>query len=556
MTTDIAKLGFDVDSAAVAKADDDLQDLAQSAQRAGGEVDKFGNKAKGASTKTKTMGKQADAGGRALGAFSRQAGQASIQVQQFVGQVQTGTPFLTAFSQQGADLGIVLGAPLVGVIASLGAALTSTLISALSGSSKALKELTDDLDIFGDELETVSQQVRALAAEQKKSEIEEQQKLVNKINREYEDQAARLVDLRQLYRDRVVLIQDEKTATSELATDLAGVDAERQKEIQTLEKLQEEYDLLTGAKKRESESDAKIAAKKSSDLQEQLNMRRFTGQKELEILRGIDAAEAEAIEKQRQLNASWLSEKRDQRENSSASEIAAIEHFYGRVEELRQQDNMLNAASLQMQLDQRRNSLDAELAALAEFDEQRLSNERANYEFMVDIGRSSLSFASDSADAKLRAEEKALKEAEAAYRKNQTATNEIAVQAAKARAQQAFEEQKKLDGQLILADTAAGVMNALKYGAPGTRWLEAAAVASEGARQYAKNSSLEYSGGGAAPSIPQAPVSGGDTVQNTQTTINIAGNASQDIVDQLKELFGNDNIVIPRGSAQARELRS
>ena len=56
-----------------------------------------------------------------MGNFSRKAGAAGIQIQQFTGQVTTGTNSLVALSQQAADLGIVLGAPLVGVFASLGA---------------------------------------------------------------------------------------------------------------------------------------------------------------------------------------------------------------------------------------------------------------------------------------------------------------------------------------------------------------------------------------------------------------------------------------------------
>ena len=45
-----------------------------------------------------------------MAGMGRGAGQAGIQIQQFVGQVQGGQSAMLALSQQGADLGIVLGA--------------------------------------------------------------------------------------------------------------------------------------------------------------------------------------------------------------------------------------------------------------------------------------------------------------------------------------------------------------------------------------------------------------------------------------------------------------
>ena len=52
--------------------------------------------------------------------LGRSAGMAGIQFQQLVGQVQGGVNPMVALSQQAADLGFVLGAPLAGVIVSLG----------------------------------------------------------------------------------------------------------------------------------------------------------------------------------------------------------------------------------------------------------------------------------------------------------------------------------------------------------------------------------------------------------------------------------------------------
>lgn len=68
-------------------------------------------------------------------------GQAGIQVQQFVGQLQGGQSAMVALAQQSADLGIVLGAPLIGVVVSLAAVLAGTLAPAVFGSVSNIEKL-------------------------------------------------------------------------------------------------------------------------------------------------------------------------------------------------------------------------------------------------------------------------------------------------------------------------------------------------------------------------------------------------------------------------------
>ena len=80
-----------------------------------GEIDKVGSSAKKTAQTAKGIS-------GSLGDAGRSAGQAGIQFQQFVGQVQGGVNPLVAFSQQAADLGIVLGAPLLGAITGIAAA--------------------------------------------------------------------------------------------------------------------------------------------------------------------------------------------------------------------------------------------------------------------------------------------------------------------------------------------------------------------------------------------------------------------------------------------------
>ncbi|HEY7864553.1 MAG TPA: hypothetical protein VIC51_00960, partial [Psychromonas sp.] len=74
-------------------------------------------------------------------AFGNNLGQAGIQVQQFVGQLQGGQSAMVALAQQSADLGIVLGAPLIGVFVSLAAVLAGTLAPAIFGSVSNIEKL-------------------------------------------------------------------------------------------------------------------------------------------------------------------------------------------------------------------------------------------------------------------------------------------------------------------------------------------------------------------------------------------------------------------------------
>tara|TARA_R110000764_G_scaffold29681_1_gene69378 strand:+ start:17181 stop:19016 length:1836 start_codon:yes stop_codon:yes gene_type:complete len=80
-----------------------------------------------------------------MAGMGRGAGQAGIQFQQFIGQVQGGQSVMLALSQQSADLGIVLGAPLLGAIAGISASLIGMLIPALIDSGKSVDELIEKI---------------------------------------------------------------------------------------------------------------------------------------------------------------------------------------------------------------------------------------------------------------------------------------------------------------------------------------------------------------------------------------------------------------------------
>ena len=78
---------------------------------------------------------------RNIGGIGRSAGQASIQVQQLVGQIQGGVNPAVALSQQAADLGFVLGVPLLGAITAVAAGLAGPFLSSLFEASEGFDEL-------------------------------------------------------------------------------------------------------------------------------------------------------------------------------------------------------------------------------------------------------------------------------------------------------------------------------------------------------------------------------------------------------------------------------
>ncbi len=85
-----------------------------------------------------------------LASMGRGAGQVGVQLQQLVGQIQGGQNAAQAFAAQAADIGIVMGAPLLGVLAAFGFAIGGPLLSSLGVGTSAIKELDKATDALKD----------------------------------------------------------------------------------------------------------------------------------------------------------------------------------------------------------------------------------------------------------------------------------------------------------------------------------------------------------------------------------------------------------------------
>ncbi len=97
---------------------------------------------KGVDTQVSKTAKSVNKG---LSQVGRGAGQAGIQLQQFIGQIQGGQNAMLALSQQSADLGFVLGAPLLGAVVGIAASLAGILVPTLFESGESVDELIDKM---------------------------------------------------------------------------------------------------------------------------------------------------------------------------------------------------------------------------------------------------------------------------------------------------------------------------------------------------------------------------------------------------------------------------
>ena len=119
------ELKANVDSKGVVTGEKKIVESAKKIKR------EFDNVDRGVSNASKKMSKSTKNVAKSMGGMGRSAGQASIQLQQFTGQVSGGVNPLIAFSQQAADLGIVMGAPLLGSIVGIAAAVGVVLLPEL-----------------------------------------------------------------------------------------------------------------------------------------------------------------------------------------------------------------------------------------------------------------------------------------------------------------------------------------------------------------------------------------------------------------------------------------
>ena len=162
------ELKANVDSKGVVTGEQKIVESAKKIKR------EFDNADRGINNASKKIVKSTRAVNKSMGGMGRKAGAAGIQIQQFTGQVSGGVNPLIAFSQQAADLGIVLGAPLLGSIVGIGAAIGVVLLPQLFKTTDALQDLEkisdslkSSLDMSSTGVLDLSENLRKLAERSK-----------------------------------------------------------------------------------------------------------------------------------------------------------------------------------------------------------------------------------------------------------------------------------------------------------------------------------------------------------------------------------------------------
>jgi hypothetical protein len=245
-------------------------DASRIVKQLNGDIAKLATTAKASATGTLKAANDISAGFSNVG---RRAGMAGIQVQQFVGQIQGGTNPMLALSQQAADLGFVLGAPLAGAVAGIGASLAMVLLPNLFKTNQAIDDLSEDIEKLTDNYKDATVAQRAFAESQTRSKITE-------LKESIFDMTEQMAELEYAIRRDTKLIEQLGTTGSTTAI-RASKDLEKnQKEYlrlgaeidtasQKMRILKENVDFYSGSASKSSEETKKLKAE-FTDLKETL----------------------------------------------------------------------------------------------------------------------------------------------------------------------------------------------------------------------------------------------------------------------------------------------
>ena len=133
-----------------------------------------------------TISKTAKGVNNGLSSIGRTSGQAGIQFQQFIGQIQGGQNAMVALSAQAADLGFVLGAPLIGAIVGIGASVIGMATAfgkvkvEMKSTSDIAKELVGDFSALDEESKKLTRRILI-------ADIKNQEKALEQLKEEQRD---------------------------------------------------------------------------------------------------------------------------------------------------------------------------------------------------------------------------------------------------------------------------------------------------------------------------------------------------------------------------------
>ena len=180
----------------------------------------------------------------AVGNLGRSTGQAAMQIQQLVGQVQGGVSPFVALSQQAADLGFVLGFPLLGAVVGIGAALAGPLVAAFTQAEEKATAFDDAL--------------KGIINTQEEFKANKAQVQIAELNAEFDKQQVTIENLKRQQAQYIEAINGGTSSQSAYASALFQVDM-------ALDSAQEKQAEL--AKKIEETTAASLSGKAVNDEQ-------------------------------------------------------------------------------------------------------------------------------------------------------------------------------------------------------------------------------------------------------------------------------------------------
>lgn len=502
MATEYATLVFKADTQEIGEAYNQLKKLNQQGKVTDKTLQSFEKQMKG-------IRPAASGAGKSFGGMGRQAGQAGIQIQQLVGQVQAGTNPMVALSQQAADLGIVLGLPLLGAVAGIAAAFAGPFISAITGSSDAIRNQVDaikELEKAFNDLGAAQRQALIISEERA---IEDQIDLIERLNR----QANTLNETRTrevALNNGIVVQTDEIIEKTQAEKDeIVALNAEREQAIIDLGEMEKRLGQMLGTIPRVAEKE-RDAANAADQFGESIARQIDTfGKSKAEILRYeaslldlnneqmaqveilaelIEKKEADAeatrkqaeneeflvrlrkaaIQKTEQLRKEEEQKQKERIAKEMADRQAADQAVLERMQEMQAAESELRAQGLLEEEVGRNSSYEKRLAKLREFKEKELITEKQYAEAKKNLDKQTQQIAIDSVG---------------------DAFNALAQHNEKA-----FKLAKAYNIGLAIMNTYTGASNALKELPPPLNFIVAAATVAAGLAQVQQIRSQQYSG--------------------------------------------------------------
>lgn len=251
--------------------------------------------------------KRSDLAAKATANLSRNVGMGAVQFGQLAGQIQGGQSAMLAFSQQGADIGMLFGPAgmVVGGILAVGSALVGSMIPSLMDSGDEVETLSEKLKELQKENKLTEAQTKFLASEEAKASKEKAEK-IKVLQEEIKENQALIEKNQQLIvTSRKLSNQRKDSSPAQIQRQaIIGIKEANEELIQS----QAELDSLMGKtggdtdETKRAKDEAKFKAKTrldmlKSSLEGEANLLRWGSKNRLSIKQGeMTAAEAMAIE--------------------------------------------------------------------------------------------------------------------------------------------------------------------------------------------------------------------------------------------------------------------